>query len=146
MPIPGSNSTTLAVRLPPDLVGTVDPRRVPPSAPFVALYQTEIEYAAEMSNRTVHSIMHLAWAPLGDGVYQAQMAVYTRPRGALGCAYMEIIKPFRYAFVYPDLMRLVDRAWRRQTNVAEVVVDRGAESGSGVFESASRDRAPGGQR
>ena len=27
---------------------------------------------------------------------------------------MQFIKPFRYAIVYPELMRLIERAWRRQ--------------------------------
>jgi hypothetical protein len=113
MPIPATNSTTLAERLPDDLVGTADPALVPPDAPFTALYQTDREYASEMSNKTVHSIMHLAWADVGNGSYQAQMAVYVKPRGTFGRAYMQFIKPFRYAIVYPDLMRLIDGAWRR---------------------------------
>ena len=114
LPIPKSTSMTVADRLPPDLAGTVDPRAVPTDVPFVALYQTDREYASELSNRTVHSIMHLAWADLGNDTYQAQMAVYVKPRGAFGRAYMQFIKPFRYAIVYPELMRLIDRAWRRQ--------------------------------
>jgi hypothetical protein len=31
---------------------------------------------------------------------------------------MSLIKPFRYAVVYPDLMRMIDRAWRRQLRTA----------------------------
>ena len=115
LPIPSSTSTTLADRLPRDLVGTVDPGRVPPDSPFTALYQTDREYASELTNRTVHSIMHLAWAHVGNDTYQAQMAVYVKARGVFGRAYMAFIKPFRYALVYPDLMRLIDRAWRRET-------------------------------
>lgn len=115
LPIPSSASTTLADRLPRDLIGTIAPGLVPPDAPFTALYQTDREYASEMSNRTVHSIMHLAWAHVGNDTYQAQMAVYVKTRGVFGRAYMEFIKPFRYALVYPELMRLIDRAWRRET-------------------------------
>lgn len=115
LPIPSSTSTTLADRLPRDLVGTVDPGLVPPDTPFTALYQTDREYASEMSNRTAHAIMHLAWAHVGNDTYQAQMAVYVKARGVFGRAYMAFIKPFRYALVYPELMRLIDRAWRRAT-------------------------------
>ena len=114
LPIPSTTSMTLADRLPPDLAGTVEPGIVPTDTPFIALYRTDREYASELSNRTVHSIMHLAWADLGDDTYQAQMAVYVKPRGAFGRAYMQLIKPFRYAIVYPELMRLIDRAWRRR--------------------------------
>ena len=55
--------------------------------------------------------IHLAWVDQGDGRYQGQMAVYVKPRGALGKAYMALIKPFRYWIVYPALMRQVERAW-----------------------------------
>jgi uncharacterized protein DUF2867 len=128
LPIPGSTSTTLADRLPSDLVGTLDPRMVPGDAPFTALYRTDREYAAEMSNATVHSIMHLGWAHVGGGTYQAQMAVYVKPRGVLGRGYMALIKPFRYAFVYPDLMRVVERAWRRSGDRLEPQAAEPAEA------------------
>ena len=73
------------------------------------LYRTEDEYAAELSNRTVHAVLHLAWADQG-GRYQGQMAVYVKPRGLLGKGYMALIKPFRYLVVYPALMRQIERA------------------------------------
>jgi hypothetical protein len=117
LPIPSSTSMTVADRLPPDLAGTM-PAFVPTDVPFTALYQTDREYAAEISNRTVHSIMHLAWADIGNDTYQAQMAVYVKPRGTVGRAYMQFIMPFRHAIVYPELMRLIDRAWRRRMALA----------------------------
>ena len=55
--------------------------------------------------------MHLAWVEQGDGRYQGQMAVYVKPRGLLGQAYMALIKPFRYLVVYPALMRQIEREW-----------------------------------
>jgi hypothetical protein len=39
------------------------------------------------------------------------MAVYVKPRGTFGRAYMALIKPFRYLIVYPALMRQFERAW-----------------------------------
>ena len=45
--------------------------------------------------------MHLGWADQGDGRYQAQMAVYVKPRGRFGSGYMALIKPFRYWIVVP---------------------------------------------
>jgi hypothetical protein len=59
-------------------------------------------------------VMHLGWVEQDDGSYRGQMAVLVKPRGRLGAAYMELIKPFRYALVYPALMRVVERAWRRR--------------------------------
>jgi hypothetical protein len=46
------------------------------------------------------------------------MAVYVKPRGAFGKAYMALIKPFRYLVVYPALMGQVERAWERRTENA----------------------------
>ncbi|MGH2983378.1 MAG: DUF2867 domain-containing protein, partial [Solirubrobacterales bacterium] len=66
---------------------------------------------AEVSNQTVHGVMHVAWVDQGEGRYHGQMAVYVKPRGRLGKGYMALIKPFRYWVVYPALMRQIERAW-----------------------------------
>ena len=113
LPIPGTDETTLAGRLPADLRDTAGEMDFG-SLPFVPLYRTGNEAAAEISNQTVHGIAHLAWADQGDGRYQGQMAVYVKPRGRLGKAYMAFIKPFRYWIVYPALMRWVEREWTRR--------------------------------
>ena len=109
--IPGTNETSLTERLPADLRNTAADLRFD-SVPFVSLYRTDDEFAAEMSNRTVHDVMHLAWVNQGDGRYHGQMAVYVKPRGRLGKAYMALIKPFRYWIVYPALMRQIEREWK----------------------------------
>jgi hypothetical protein len=114
LPIPGTQITSLSERLPEDLRGTVAGMEFE-RLPFTPLYRTDSEFAAEISNKTVHGAMHLAWAELGDGSFQGQMAVYVKPRGALGQAYMKLIKPFRYAIVYPALMRQIERAWNART-------------------------------
>jgi hypothetical protein len=111
--IPGTDELSLAERLPDDLRETatdLDFR----SLPFVPLYRTDVEFAAEISNRTVHGVMHLAWVDQSDGSFQGQMAVYVKPRGAFGKAYMELIKPFRHLVVYPALMRQTERTWARR--------------------------------
>jgi hypothetical protein len=110
LPIPGSCETSLAARLPADLRGTAAGIDFG-SLPFVPLYRTDDEFAAEVSNRTMHGILHLAWVPEGDGRFQGQMAVYVKPRGLLGEAYMAFIKPFRYWIVYPALLHQVERTW-----------------------------------
>jgi hypothetical protein len=110
LPIPGTNETSLAGRLPDDLRGTAADVDFS-SLPFVPLYRTGDEFAAEVSNQTVHGVLHLAWVDQGNGRYQGQMAVYVKPRGPLGKGYMALIKPFRYWVVYPGLMRQVERAW-----------------------------------
>lgn len=110
LPIPGTSETSLSGRLPDDLRGTAADVNFG-SLPFVPLYRTDDEFAAEISNQTVHGVMHLAWVDQGEDRYQAQMAVYVKPRGAFGKAYMALIKPFRYWIVYPALMRQVERMW-----------------------------------
>jgi hypothetical protein len=118
LPIPGTDEASLAERLPEDLRETTAGIDFG-SLPFMPLYRTEVEFAAEVSNRTVHGVMHLAWVEQGEGRYRGQMAVYVKPRGAFGKGYMELIKPFRHLIVYPALMRQTERTWnaraRRRT-------------------------------
>lgn len=111
LPIPGTAATTLADRLPADLRATAGDADFG-SLPFSPLYRTDREAAAELSNRTVHGVAHLAWVDQGGGRYRGQMAVYVKPRGLLGRGYMELIRPFRYLVVYPALLREFERAWR----------------------------------
>lgn len=113
LPIPGTSETSLAERLPDDLRGTAASMDFG-SLPFVPLYRTENEFAAELSNRTVHAAMHLAWVEQGEGRYQGQMAVYVKPRGAFGRGYMALIKPFRHWIVYPALLKQTKRTWQRR--------------------------------
>ena len=107
----GARVPTLRDRLPEDL-------RDAPSGPdfdalpFTPLYLLEDEFAAEVINRTVHGILHLGWVPDGTGGYRGEMAVYVKPNGLLGVAYMAAIKPFRHLIVYPALMRQLGREWR----------------------------------
>lgn len=108
--IPGTSETSLTDRLPDDLRNTAADVNFG-SLPFVPLYRTDVEFAAELSNRTVHAVMHLAWVDRGEDRYQGQMAVYVKPRGAFGKGYMALIKPFRHLIVYPALMRQTERAW-----------------------------------
>src|SRR6476659_7637167 len=79
LPIPGTNETSLTERLPDDLRSTAADLYFA-SLPFAPLYRTDVEFAAELSNRTVHGVLHLAWVAEGNGRYQGQMAVYVKPR------------------------------------------------------------------
>jgi hypothetical protein len=110
LPIPGTSEGSLRDRLPADLRGTASDFAFG-SLPFVPLYRTDREAAAEISNKTVHAVGHLSWVDLGGGSCEGRMAVYVKPRGAFGRAYMALIKPFRYWVVYPALMRQMERSW-----------------------------------
>ncbi len=105
----GARATTLLDRLPPDLR---DAPTGPDLVPFTPLYLIEDEWAAEMANATVHGVLHLGWVRDGSGGYRGQLAVLVKPNGLLGTAYLAAIKPFRYLFVYPALLRHIERRWQ----------------------------------
>jgi Protein of unknown function (DUF2867) len=120
----GERVPSLRERLPADLLEAPrgpDLRSVPgreeADGPpiFSSVYQTHDEWVTELSNKTVHALMHIGWVPdnSGDG-YHAQMAVLVKPNGRFGKAYMAAIKPLRYALVYPLLLRSLGRQWQRQ--------------------------------
>jgi hypothetical protein len=119
--IPDDTASSLSARLPEDLRGTAaDPDIRSKDFTFTPLYRTDVEWAAELSNRTVHAVVHLAWVEQGAGLYQGQMGVYVKPRGRFGAAYMAVIAPFRHWVVYPALMRQIERTWN-----ARIAEDRG---------------------
>jgi Protein of unknown function (DUF2867) len=106
----GLRVSSLRDRLPADL------RIVPPgpdfdALPFSSLYLLENEWAAEIANRTVHGVMHVGWVAEETGGYHGQVAVYVKPNGRFGSAYMAAIKPFRHLIVYPQMMRQLERRW-----------------------------------
>ena len=110
LPIPGTTETSLIDRLPEDLSNTAADL-IFDSTPFAPLYRTDDEYAAELSNRTMHAVLHLTWVDQGGGRYRGQMAVYVKPRGSLGKGYVALVKPFRRWIIYPALIRQIERAW-----------------------------------
>lgn len=109
----GSRVSSLRARLPADL------RDAPPgpafdALPFTSLYLLENEWAAEMANGTVHGVMHMGWVAERTGGYRGQAAVFVKPNGPLGSAYMAAIKPFRSLIVYPQMMRELERRWHER--------------------------------
>ena len=77
--IPGMAETTLSARLPRDLRNTAT-NLDRSSSGFRPLYRTDLEWAGELSNRTVHAVLHVAWVDQGEGCYQGQMGVYVKPQ------------------------------------------------------------------
>jgi hypothetical protein len=99
-------------RLPDDLRGAPS-GPVFKSLPFKSVYLLDDEWAAELANKTVHGVIHLAWVPDGEGGYRGQMSVYVKPNGLFGKAYLAAIQPFRHLVVYPPMLRELERRWRR---------------------------------
>jgi uncharacterized protein DUF2867 len=87
--------------------------------PFTSVYLLYDEWAAEVANKTVHGIMHVSWVSDGEGGYRGQMAVYVKPNGFFGGAYMAAIKPFRHFVVYPPMLRQLERMWREDERERE---------------------------
>jgi hypothetical protein len=106
----GSRVPTLLDRLPADLRDTAPPQLQ--ALPFTSLYFTDDEFAAEIANRTMHGILHVGFVTDGAGGHSGQMAVLVKPNGLFGAAYMAAIKPFRYLFIYPAMLREFERSWQ----------------------------------
>ncbi|MGP4024339.1 DUF2867 domain-containing protein [Actinomadura sp. 3N407] len=124
---------TLRDRLPDDLREA--PRPELGELPFSSLYKLDDEFAAELANATVHAVLHLGWVEDGNGRYRGQMAVLVKPNGLFGRLYMAAIKPLRYLFIYPAMMRNYERYWQRATG------GRGPSTGT-VTGAVGLDRVP----
>jgi hypothetical protein len=109
----GSRVVTLRDRLPADL-REASPGPQFDELPFTSLYLLDDEWAAEIANKTVHGIMHIGWVPDGRGGFRGEMAVYVKPNGLFGAAYMAAIRPFRHLIVYPPMLRQIEREWRER--------------------------------
>ena len=107
----GARVPTLRDRLPADLRNT---NELPQFAtlPFVPLYVTDDEFAAELANQTMHGVLHASWVRTEGGGYRGQMAVLVKPNGSFGGAYMAAIKPLRHLVVYPLMLREISRRWQ----------------------------------
>ena len=113
----GTRVPTLRDRLPADL------RDAPlgpdfDTLPLTPLYLIDGEWAAESANKTVHGVLHIGWIPDGEGGFRAELAIYVKPNGLLGTAYLAAIRPFRHLIVYPQIMGELERRWRAETRSA----------------------------
>jgi hypothetical protein len=108
----GARVQTLRDRLPADLRDAPPGPDLRPTVPFTSVYQTHDEWAAELANRTVHTVMHIGWVPDEAGGYRGQMAVLVKPNGLFGKAYMAAIRPLRHLIVDPALVRMIGRGWQ----------------------------------
>ncbi|MGW8377959.1 DUF2867 domain-containing protein [Streptomyces sp. ODS28] len=139
----GGRVRSLRERLPEDLRdGPRGPDFASPS--FTSVYETHDEWAAELANRTVHGVLHIGWVEDAGspGGYRGQMAVLVKPNGLLGTAYMAAIKPFRYAGVYPALLRGIGREWRDHREEREKQKKREEREESEQRGNSARRSAP----
>lgn len=72
---------------------------------FAPVYEETDERLLRIDNRTVAAFLHLSLANR-----RPRLAVYVRPKGRLGRAYLRGIEPFRRHVVYPGLLAAGRRA------------------------------------
>jgi hypothetical protein len=115
LPIPGCKEKSLKERLSDEDLkrSLVESAGEEEQSKFVwrTVYLYENEMLTELSNDTVHALMHFGWIHKSGDYFTAQLAVYAKPRGNLGEFYLRIIMPFRHAIVYPAMMEEVKKRW-----------------------------------
>ncbi len=80
---------------------------------FVPVYDLKEEMLSEIENKTVLAAAHFGRVAKAEGKYGVQMTVYVKPKGWFGAFYMALIKPFRLMIVYPTMLSLMGRQWRK---------------------------------
>jgi hypothetical protein len=85
-----------------------------PLAEVRPVYRFDDEVLWEVSNDTVHALMHVSCAAGAA----PELAVYIKSRGLFTRLYMAAIAPARHAIVYPSLMSFVERRWNAMSRTA----------------------------
>lgn len=110
--IPGSSEQTVAERLDAnDRARNRFSDSRPSKEPGISVrpvYRFADEVLCEVSNETVHGLLHLGCAK-GSA---PELAVYIKSRGLFTRLYMAAIWPARHAIIYPALTSRVQRRWR----------------------------------
>jgi ankyrin repeat protein len=115
LPIPGSKESSIKERLSIEdqkrSLAESSEEEAHNTGIWRTVYRYENEMLIELSNDTVHTLMHLGWVHKSGNFFTAQLAVYAKPRGNLGTFYMKLIMPFRHVIVYPAMMEEVKKRW-----------------------------------
>jgi hypothetical protein len=111
-PIPGCRETRVRARL-SDADRGRDTGALPPrvGGAFEAVYAFADEALLEISNRTIHALLHLSWVAQESGRHSVVLAVYVKSRGWGSRAYLGLIAPFRHLVVYPAWIAHLTRTW-----------------------------------
>jgi hypothetical protein len=110
LPIPGCAEVSVRERLKPE-----DRQALPlADSPFQTVYDLEAERLLEISNGSLHALLHFSWAHKAGSLHAPRMAVYVKTRNWFGRMYLGLIYPFRMLVVYPAIMRAAQRRWQRR--------------------------------
>lgn len=80
---------------------------------FVPVYDLREEMLSEIENETVLAAAHFGRVEKADGKFGVQMTIYVKPKGWFGHIYMAFIKPFRLMIVYPAMLAMIGRQWKK---------------------------------
>jgi len=116
LPIPGCSETSLTHRM-----GQIERKqhqsrlafdmRSHINMRFRDVYAFPNEALSELSNSTVHALMHYAWIKDSDKYHKVQISTYVKYRGIRGKIYMKLINPFRHHVVYPYIYKIAYQNW-----------------------------------
>ena len=122
LPIPGCPEMSVAARL---VAADHSANRAAPDSPsplkavpVKTVYVFGDEALYEISNDTIHALLHVGVANSPAEGGSASLAVYIKSRGLHSRLYMALINPFRHLIVYPTLIGLVEGSWRRASSSA----------------------------
>jgi hypothetical protein len=122
-PIPGETRASVADRLTDEdgAANRIASIVVPPQPVAVhPIYLFDEEALVEITNRTIHALLHLSFVPADEGRKDVAMAVYIKSRGVLSDVYMAMIGPFRHWIVYPALIQQLKTQWGRSEQSSPV--------------------------
>jgi hypothetical protein len=118
LPIPDCKETSLKDRLSDEDLERSLEKSIGKGASEEGIWRTvylyENEMLTELSNETVHALMHFGWVHKSGNFYTARLAVYAKSRGTMGEFYMSLIMPFRHAIIYPVLLGEVKDKWEKR--------------------------------
>ncbi|VVB97485.1 Uncharacterised protein [uncultured archaeon] len=116
LPIPGCQETTVKSRLNSEDLEKSKAGKVlkdnNTDLEFRPVYLFDNESLHELSNDTVHGLLHVGWIKKNNNHYTATLAIYVIPRGIYGKVYLKLIEPFRRHIVYPGLMKAIKEQWQ----------------------------------
>jgi hypothetical protein len=116
--LPGCAEASVGARLDPDdRARNLAADDVPtPNVKTVYVFADEALY--ELSNDTIHALLHVAITNDAENDAEASLAVYVKHRGVMSRLYMAAIWPARHLILYPSLVAKIESTWRQTPSPA----------------------------
>ncbi len=115
LPIPGCTEKSVKDRLQQQDLFSEEPNNNPYEdnelTEFQTIYSLRFERLLELSNNTVHALLHYSLLRQDDHTLNLCLSIFVKTRGRLGDLYMKLITPFRHFIVYPAMMGNIEKTW-----------------------------------